>query len=237
MPARTPPQAVLAAAKKFAGERFALQHRYALVLHTDQGHPHVHLVVKAEHEFEPGRRLHITKPMLREWREAFAACMREQGVAANASSAWARARPRHGKKDPIHHRLRALRDHAALPPADRAGRPPPVDSTFMRRKVNAVAAELKSGAMRPEAAKGALLEGRQALEAGWRSVAAALRDQGETGLAAEVEAFVRDFPPVRTEKEAIAAGLLTQAAWAHRQHDDRNAPKDNEQGKPGRDGG
>jgi hypothetical protein len=235
MPARTPPQAVLAAAKKFARERFALQHRYALVLHTDQGHPHVHLVVKAEREFEPGRRLHITKPMLREWREAFAACMRQQGVAANASSAWARARPRHGKKDPIHHRLRALRDHAALPPADRVGRAPPVDSTFMRRKVNAVAAELKSGGLRPEAGKDSLLEGRQALEAGWRSVAAALRDQGDTGLAAEVDAFVSSLPPVRTEKETIAAGLRTAAARARRQQDLRHPPSEDAQGERGRD--
>ncbi len=53
MPGRTPPQAVLAAARKFARENFALQYRYAMVLHTDQNHPHVHLVVKAEHEYEP----------------------------------------------------------------------------------------------------------------------------------------------------------------------------------------
>src|SRR5437870_5803877 len=46
MPAPTPPEKVLAAARKFAREKFALQHRYAMVLHTDQRHPHVHLVVK-----------------------------------------------------------------------------------------------------------------------------------------------------------------------------------------------
>jgi ABC-type sulfate transport system substrate-binding protein len=45
MPA--PADKVLAAARKIAREKFA-QHRYAMVLHTDQKHPHVHLVVKAE---------------------------------------------------------------------------------------------------------------------------------------------------------------------------------------------
>jgi relaxase-like protein len=58
MPAPTPPDKVLAAARQFAREKFA-QHRYAMVLHTDQKHPHVHLVVKAENEL--GRRLHIDK--------------------------------------------------------------------------------------------------------------------------------------------------------------------------------
>jgi hypothetical protein len=83
MPAPTPPKKVLAAAKKFAREKFGAQHRYMMALHTDQQHPHVHLVVKAESEY--GRRLHIDKPMLREWREDFAKLMREQGVAANAT--------------------------------------------------------------------------------------------------------------------------------------------------------
>ncbi|MGO9933142.1 MAG: hypothetical protein ACLPV8_15225 [Steroidobacteraceae bacterium] len=40
MPAPTPPDKVLAAARKFAREKFA-QHRYAMVLHIDQKHPHV----------------------------------------------------------------------------------------------------------------------------------------------------------------------------------------------------
>ena len=82
MPAPTPADKVLAAARKFAREKFA-QHRYAMVLHTDQKHPHVHLVVKAENEL--GRRLHIDKQRLRDWREDFARLMREQGIAANAT--------------------------------------------------------------------------------------------------------------------------------------------------------
>src|SRR6516164_8136385 len=47
MPAGTSPQKLLAASRDFAREEFALKHRYAMVLHTDQQHPHVHLVVKA----------------------------------------------------------------------------------------------------------------------------------------------------------------------------------------------
>jgi hypothetical protein len=50
MPAGTPPAKLLAASREFAREEFALKHRYAMVLHTDQDHPHVHLVVKAVSE-------------------------------------------------------------------------------------------------------------------------------------------------------------------------------------------
>jgi hypothetical protein len=80
MPSPTPPGKVLAAAKVFAREKFGAQHRYAMVLHTHQHHPHVHLVVKAEREDSKGR-LHINKAMLREWREDFARLMRDQGIA------------------------------------------------------------------------------------------------------------------------------------------------------------
>ena len=84
MPAPTPPDKVLAAARVFAREKFGVKHRYAMALHTHQQHPHVHLVVKAEGI--EGRRLHIDKAMLREWREDFARMMRDQGIAANATS-------------------------------------------------------------------------------------------------------------------------------------------------------
>ncbi len=39
MPSPTPPDQVLAAARKFASEKFALQHRYAMVIHTDRKKP------------------------------------------------------------------------------------------------------------------------------------------------------------------------------------------------------
>jgi hypothetical protein len=85
MPRGTPPQKLLAASRVLAREQFALQHRYALVLHTDQDHPHVHLVIKAVSE--EGRRLNIRKATLREWRRQFAppatgaGCRRERNRA------------------------------------------------------------------------------------------------------------------------------------------------------------
>jgi len=54
MPAGTPRDKVLAAVKNFAREEFALKHRYAMVLHTDEPHPHVHMIVKAMSEHPQG---------------------------------------------------------------------------------------------------------------------------------------------------------------------------------------
>ena len=64
MPTGTPPDKVLAAVRNFAREQFWGQHRYAFALHTDEDHPHVHLVLKAVSE--QGVRLNIRKATLRQ---------------------------------------------------------------------------------------------------------------------------------------------------------------------------
>jgi hypothetical protein len=90
MPPGTPPDKVLEAVKALARNEFALKHRYAMVLHTDEPHPHVHVVVKALGE--DGKRLNIKKPMLRRWRQEFARHLRDLGVDANATERGARGR-------------------------------------------------------------------------------------------------------------------------------------------------
>ena len=47
MPPGTPSDKVLQAVRKLALNEWQLKHRYAMVLHTDDDHPHVHVVVKA----------------------------------------------------------------------------------------------------------------------------------------------------------------------------------------------
>jgi Relaxase/Mobilisation nuclease domain len=100
MPPGTSAKRVLAAVRQFAVNEFALKHRYAMVLHTDEAHPHVHLVVKAVSE--RGRRLYIRKATLREWRQAFSSQLREQGIAANATERAVRGQVRDNKKDGIY---------------------------------------------------------------------------------------------------------------------------------------
>ena len=100
MPAGTSPEKLLAASRNFAREEFALKHRYLMVLHTDQQHPHVHLVVKAVSE--DGRRLNIRKATLRGWRRDFATQLRAQGIAANATERAVRGQIRPPVRDGIY---------------------------------------------------------------------------------------------------------------------------------------
>ena len=83
MPAGTNSDKVLTAVQNLCREEFALKHRYVMALHTDDPHPHVHVILKAASE--QGVRLNIKKVHLKEWRFKFAAHLRELGVAANAT--------------------------------------------------------------------------------------------------------------------------------------------------------
>lgn len=100
MPAGTSPERLLAASRNFAREEFALKHRYLMALHTDQQHPHVHLVVKAVSE--DGRRLNIRKATLRGWRRDFATQLRAQGIPANATERAIRGQIRPPVRDGIY---------------------------------------------------------------------------------------------------------------------------------------
>jgi hypothetical protein len=175
-----------------------------MVLHTDQPHPHVHVVVKCEHEFEPGKRLYIRKETLRQWREQFAALMREQGVAANATPRQVRGQVRKPLKDPIHHRLRALRAFGELSPAERALRRPPRSSTFMRNKLATMIRAEKDERPRTEEGRAGLISTREQVENDWRASAESLRRGGFEALAVRVERFLSRLPPVLTDAERMA---------------------------------
>ncbi len=210
MPGRTPSDAVFAAAKVFAREQFGAGHRYAMVLHTDQAHPHVHLVVKAEHEFEPDQRLAVRKATLRQWREAFAEALRAQGIAANATPRQVRGEDRLVLKDPIHHRLRAASAYQQLPVHERERRGEPAPSRFMRQKVEQVARTLQEGSWDAPAAATDLAATREVIRTRWHATAHALRLQGEVSLAEAVTRFAHDLPPAQSDQALIAQGLLWQ---------------------------
>jgi hypothetical protein len=188
MPYPTPPEKVLAAAQAFAREKFAGQHRYALVLHTDQQHPHVHLVVKAEDNY--GRKLHIDKPILRAWREDFARLMREQGIAANATPRFVRGQ---NKRKAKWGGFRAQR-HGA--------------STALLERLKNIAHELAQTGTIRDPARAKLIGTRKAIVASWMKAADALDAQGEVALAGDVRYFANSLPRVLTDKELLAVEFL-----------------------------
>lgn len=192
MPAGTPPDRLMAAARDFAREQFGLRHRYAMVLHTDQEHPHVHLVVKVLSE--QGERLNIRKATLREWRQEFARHLRAYGVAANATERAVRGVSRPRKSDGIY---RAMRD-------------PNRYSTHMQERAESVAAALLAGDIKVEPGKSKLLKTRADVVRGWRALSHILASEGYPELAAQIRRFVDTMPPPRTEREWIAHKLLSR---------------------------
>jgi hypothetical protein len=188
MPPGTPPEKVLDAVKNFAREEFALKHRYAMVLHTDEPHPHVHMVVKAMSE--QGVRLNIRKATLRHWRSEFARHLRALGVEANATERAVRGEPLSNKLDGIY---RA---------AERG------DSRHMRDRVSLVAEELLRGDLRVEPGKTRMLETRKEIERGWLALSDIVEHQGQRQLAAHLREFVQKMRSPLSEKERIAQGLL-----------------------------
>lgn len=104
MPAGTPPQAVLNAARQFAAEQFE-KHEYVFALHHESErdgeppHPHVHLCVLMRDE--NGKRLNPRKNDLFEWRVRFAEKLREQGVECAATRRQHRGQSIKGQKADI----------------------------------------------------------------------------------------------------------------------------------------
>jgi hypothetical protein len=198
MPAGTPPDKVLSAVRNFAREEFWGQQRYALVLHTDEDHPHVHLVLKAISE--QGVRLNIRKATLRHWRSEFARNLRLLGTPANATERAVRGEPRKAKKDGVYRA--SLRG----------------DSTYIRQQAEAIANELQRGELRIENGKKVLVKTRDAVTSGWLVVARHLSREGQRDLASSITKFVTEMPEPLTEREKIALELLRSASQ-HRVRD------------------
>jgi hypothetical protein len=163
-----------------------------MVLHTDEPHPHVHLVLKAISE--EGVRLNIKKATLRHWRSQFAHHLRELGVQANATERAVRGDSRKAMKDGIYR-------------ASQRG-----DSSYMRAQAELVARDLPArGSIQPERGKQTLLNTRTAIQSGWGAVAYKLAHQGEQGLAADVVRFVGKMGRPLEDREWLARGLMEAA--------------------------
>jgi hypothetical protein len=190
MPKGTDPKKLLAASKVFAREQFALKHRYALVLHTDQKHPHVHMVIRADGE--QGERINIRKATLREWRREFARQLRAHGIAANATERAVRGRSGSSLKDSIYR------------PAARG------ESRFLQERVGRVFEELRAAGLKPTPGRAKLVETRAEVRSGWLEAANVLAAAGQHDLADKVRGFVSRMPAPLTTDEQVASELVRQ---------------------------
>ncbi len=186
-PAGTPPGKVMAASREFAREEFAVTHRYAMVLHTDQDHPHVHLVVKAVSE--EGKRLNIRKATLRGWRRQFAAHLRAQGIAANATERAARGQVRGPVRDRIYRAT--LRGQ----------------STHHQACLDRIAQAARSGHAAPVPGATKLEETRRAVVQGWHAVAERALENGLPHLAEQIWKLIGGMPAAQTDEERLRHSL------------------------------
>lgn len=195
MPAGTPPDKVMSSVRDFAREEFGLKHRYAMVLHTDEPHPHVHVVVKAMSE--DGVRLNIRKATLREWRQEFARHLRQHGVEANATERAVRGKVGKTTKDGIYRAtLRGT-------------------STHMSRRVEEAAECIRQDRCPVEPAAARVGATRLNLQQGWRAVAEMLERQHEYQTAEDVGRFVQTMPAPRTDR-GLMVEQLHQLVKVHR---------------------
>jgi type IV secretory pathway VirD2 relaxase len=182
MPPGTPADKVLGAVRDFAREEFGLKHRYAMVLHTDDDHPHVHVVVKAVSE--QGERLNIRKATLRHWRAEFAGQLRARGVDANATERAVRGQAAQAYTDGVY---RAARRGA---------------STHVRaREQGAVATP--SNRVREGAGAERLATTNRAVRDGFFALAKQIADEGEAALARATWRFAETLPLARTDRERL----------------------------------
>jgi hypothetical protein len=198
MPKGTRADKLEAAVRAFALDRFALQHRYAMALHTHQGNPHVHLVVRAISE--QGVQLNIRKATLRDWRQRFAAHLREQGIAANAAE-------------------RAVRGESRIPKTDGVFRSDERDSSsYVQAKLNSY---IRRDRNQPEQGKATLVATRRDVEQGCYAVHDILEREGHSEVARDVRRFLSQMYAPRTEREQIALDILARQEVKLKVHEPR----------------
>ena len=160
-----------------------------MALHTDDDHPHVHVVVKAVSE--QGQRLNIKKATLRAWRQQFASNLRELGVAANATERAVRGQ------------IKTHRSDGAYRAAQRAG------STLVQDREQRILREWSAGTLKLGEGEVKLAKTRQEVVDGWRGVSDRLKTDGDLELGERVDSFLAQMPPAKTEARALIERLRT----------------------------
>lgn len=183
MPKGTDPEKVRQAARAFAQEQFGGKYPYAMVLHTDKAHPHVHICVRMTPEERKDKKLFIRRDTLEAYRQHFADKLVERGVEAAATPREYRGITQKGKKIAVYH-------------AEQAGR-----SLVAKAKLQEVATEIRTGVKNPEPWKERIAKRRQAVLKHYEGAIEVLEKKGKHEQAAQVRHFVKSLPGLQTEKD------------------------------------
>jgi hypothetical protein len=176
-------EALLGAGRAFAAQAFE-GHDYLIVMHTDTQHPHLHLTVR--NRAEDGSRLHVPKGKPQEWRETFAAELRERGINAEATSRAERGKTRKGERAGIRHiRERKTPEH---------------DKSAVAQAMGPDKRDDQNQPWRPK-----IRERHAMVRSQWRQVIDELGQGSEADqqLAKQAQQFVAQMPAVETREDAL----------------------------------
>ena len=183
------------AARAFARDTFGETHDYVFALHTDAGHPHVHLSVRSLGE--DGRRLSPRKADLEAWRQRFAEKLRERGVAAEATLRRARGVTKKAERTPI--RKMRERYERGQGPAPRV-----LDAAYRE------AARLARGGSMARPWEARILARQASIRSAYAAIAQALSrstDPNDRTLAKDVSAFVKTMPEPATRRNELIRAI------------------------------
>lgn len=196
MPAGTDPLRLRDAARAFAAETFEDRFDYLFILHTDVGHPHVHLTVRALGE--TGERLSPKKADLEAWRQGFAQALRDHGVEAEATPRRTRGVTRKAERGPVRRmRERAAQGRGAVPDVRRLAYQDAAQAAF-GDDTQARAWEQRTAAKQAQV--------RALYLAQVRLLQTSTLDS-DRRLGQEVETFVRGLAPPDSQRLALAREL------------------------------
>lgn len=212
MPAGTEPKNFHAAARSFAAQVFSDKHDYLFALHTDTGHPHVHLTVRSRSD--DGRHLNPRKGDLEYWRQTFAQALRDRGVDAEASPRFARGVTRKAERGALL-RIRQ-RSEAGFPKAR------VVHSAYME-----AAGMVFQGVIARSAWEKRIWYRQYVIRRSYLFLADQLKSSGDLVdkvLGRRIEAFVTRMPAPDTQRLALARELkeVSRAAKTHRWSKERD---------------
>lgn len=193
------------AARAFAQEVFGERFDYVFALHTDAGHPHVHIAVRSLGE--DGIRLNPRKGDLEHWRQVFAQKLRERGVEAEATPRRARGVVRKPERMPV----RKLRERHE----SGRGEPPRV-----LRAAYDEAGRIVQGLSVPRPWERRILERQQSVRRTYLAAAQALArsaDPTDRALARDVKSFVAAMPPPATRRNELVRAIRSHARPAAEQ--------------------
>ena len=213
MPAGTPAGRMRDAARAFAAEMFAERHDYVFALHTDAGHPHVHLAVRTLGT--GGVRLNPRKADLDAWRQSFARHLRARDIRAEATPRRARGVVRKAERMP----LRKLRDRHERDP-DR--HPPSERQADAEREAARIVAGVRGE--RPWEAK--ILRQQRRVRAAYRVAADRLAGSSygaDRTLAAQLLGFIKSMPAIATRRNELVRAERVRGG-VERPSPDRSGP-------------